>query len=79
MGFDPVLTRVLGRCPMRRWTKPAQTRPNYRSTSRGTAPPGTWLVELQAPEGASTSYGYVNADWARRWPSEEVWVARKVA
>jgi hypothetical protein len=37
------------------------------------------LLGLQAPEGASTSYGYVNADWARRWPSEEVWVARKVA
>jgi SAM-dependent methyltransferase len=35
------------------------------------------LVELQAPEGATTRYPYVTADWARRWPSEEVWMARK--
>jgi SAM-dependent methyltransferase len=35
------------------------------------------LEELQAPEGATTSYPYVSAEWARRWPSEEVWVARK--
>jgi SAM-dependent methyltransferase len=36
------------------------------------------LIELQAPEGATTSYPFVNLDWARRWPSEEVWVARRV-
>jgi SAM-dependent methyltransferase len=35
------------------------------------------LVELQAHEGATTSYPYVTAQWARQWPSEEVWVARK--
>jgi len=37
------------------------------------------LIELQAPEGAETHpyYGYVSADWARRWPAEEIWVARK--
>ena len=35
------------------------------------------LVELQAPEGAITSYPFVTADWAHRWPSEEVWKARK--
>lgn len=35
------------------------------------------LVELQAPEGATTSYPFVTADWAHRWPSEEVWKARK--
>ena len=37
------------------------------------------LVELQAPTDAvdSQSYTFVTADWARKWPSEEVWVARK--
>jgi SAM-dependent methyltransferase len=35
------------------------------------------LVELQAPIGATTRYPYVTPEWARRWPSEEIWVARK--
>lgn len=35
------------------------------------------LVELRAPEGASTRYAYADAEWARSWPSEEAWVARK--
>jgi SAM-dependent methyltransferase len=37
------------------------------------------LVELFAPEGAKDheEYSYVPADWARRWPSEEIWRARK--
>ena len=35
------------------------------------------LVELRAPEGATTRYPYVTAEWANRWPSEEVWKARK--
>lgn len=37
------------------------------------------LVELQAPPDAvdSPRYSYVTAEWARKWPSEEVWVARK--
>jgi len=35
------------------------------------------LVELQAPEGATTRFPYVTAEWARHWPSEEVWKARK--
>jgi SAM-dependent methyltransferase len=37
------------------------------------------LVELQAPEGATTSFGFVDGAWAARWPSEEVWVAQKRA
>jgi SAM-dependent methyltransferase len=39
------------------------------------------LVELYAPEGAETHayYDYVSADWARKWPAEEIWVARKRA
>ena len=35
------------------------------------------LRELQAPEGATTTYPFVTGDWAHRWPSEEVWIARK--
>jgi SAM-dependent methyltransferase len=35
------------------------------------------LIELQAPAGSTTRYPFVTLDWARRWPSEEVWVARK--
>jgi SAM-dependent methyltransferase len=37
------------------------------------------LIELQAPPDATTHpyYDYVTADWARRWPAEEIWVARK--
>lgn len=35
------------------------------------------LVEVQAPEGATTTYEYVSPEWARRWPCEEVWKVRK--
>ncbi|HUP31967.1 MAG TPA: class I SAM-dependent methyltransferase [Gaiellaceae bacterium] len=37
------------------------------------------LVELQAPADAVTHeyYDFVTADWAKRWPSEEIWRARK--
>ena len=37
------------------------------------------LVELYAPEGVTdhVEYSYVSANWARRWPSEEIWRARK--
>jgi SAM-dependent methyltransferase len=37
------------------------------------------LHELQAPQSAETHpyYDFVTADWARKWPSEEIWVARK--
>lgn len=37
------------------------------------------LVELQAPEGATTRYEWANADWSRQWPSEEAWVARRAS
>jgi len=37
------------------------------------------LVELRPPEGATTSYPHVPLEWARQWPSEEVWIARKRA
>jgi len=35
------------------------------------------LIELRAPAGATTRYEYADPEWARSWPSEEVWIARK--
>jgi SAM-dependent methyltransferase len=35
------------------------------------------LLELQAPEAATSRDPYVTPAWARRWPSEEIWIARK--
>jgi SAM-dependent methyltransferase len=37
------------------------------------------LVELQAPADATDHpyYEFVPAEWARRWPAEDIWVARK--
>lgn len=35
------------------------------------------LIELQAPADAQTNAFFVSPEWAQRWPSEEVWVARK--
>jgi SAM-dependent methyltransferase len=37
------------------------------------------LHELQAPADAVEHrfYDYVTVDWARKWPTEEIWVARK--
>jgi SAM-dependent methyltransferase len=36
------------------------------------------LVEVRPPDGATARWGFVSAEWARRWPSEEVWKARKL-
>jgi SAM-dependent methyltransferase len=38
------------------------------------------LIELQAPEDAQDHpyYDVAGAEWARSWPAEEIWVARKV-
>jgi SAM-dependent methyltransferase len=35
------------------------------------------LVELRPPEGSTTTFPLATLEWARRWPCEEVWVARK--
>jgi SAM-dependent methyltransferase len=35
------------------------------------------LKELRPLVGATTSMPYIDLEWARRWPSEEVWIARK--
>jgi SAM-dependent methyltransferase len=36
------------------------------------------LLELRAPKHSSSTYGdYVDHEWARRWPAEEIWRVRK--
>ncbi len=35
------------------------------------------LLEIQPPEGSTTRYTFMTLEWARRWPCEEVWKARK--
>ena len=35
------------------------------------------LIELQAPVDASSRHTYVGPEWARQWPSEEIWLVRK--
>ena len=39
------------------------------------------LVEVQAPADAQTHehYAYVTAEWAQKWPCEEIWVASRRA
>src|SRR5919106_2097069 len=37
------------------------------------------LVELRPPEGSTTRYPWADLAWARRWPIEEIWKARKRA
>jgi SAM-dependent methyltransferase len=34
-------------------------------------------AELQAPPDAVVRYPYITAEWAHRWPSEEIWRVRK--
>ncbi|MBV9604198.1 MAG: methyltransferase domain-containing protein [Solirubrobacterales bacterium] len=35
------------------------------------------LIEVRPPEGSTTSFPLVTLEWARQWPCEEIWVARK--
>lgn len=35
------------------------------------------LLELQAPPNAQSDFAWANPEWAKQWPSEEVWIARK--
>ena len=36
------------------------------------------LIEIQPPESTEeTRFEFVTLEWAKRWPSEEIWVARK--
>ena len=36
------------------------------------------LIEIQPPSDAATRFPFVTLEWARQWPSEEVWKATKV-
>jgi SAM-dependent methyltransferase len=36
------------------------------------------LLELQAPAVSTSRHAYITQEWARQWPCEEIWVARKV-
>ena len=35
------------------------------------------LIEVRPPVGAKSRFDFVSLEWARRWPSEEIWIARK--
>jgi len=35
------------------------------------------LLEIQVPKDGTTNYKWMSAEWAHRWPCEEVWKARK--
>ena len=35
------------------------------------------LIEVRPAEDATTRYAWAKTDWARRWPSEEIWVVRR--
>jgi SAM-dependent methyltransferase len=37
------------------------------------------LIEVRPPLDAKPRLEFASLDWARRWPSEEIWVARKLA
>ncbi len=36
------------------------------------------LIEVRPPPGSEARFGFVSLEWARRWPSEEIWIARKL-
>jgi hypothetical protein len=36
------------------------------------------LVEVRPPLTATPRYELTSVEWARKWPSEEIWIARKV-
>ena len=35
------------------------------------------LIEVRPPENATTTFDAVPLEWARRWPAENIWVARR--
>jgi SAM-dependent methyltransferase len=37
------------------------------------------LLEVRPPANATPRFNFVSLEWARRWPSEEIWIARKAA
>ena len=78
-------TSSSGRCA-------ASTGSSGRTTSRSTSRSshGDWITllrangfevealrELYPADGATTDFPYVTPEWARQWPTEEVWIARR--
>jgi SAM-dependent methyltransferase len=37
------------------------------------------LIEVEVPAGSTTRHPWVTVEWARQWPCEEVWKARRVS
>jgi SAM-dependent methyltransferase len=37
------------------------------------------LIEIEIPEGSTTRHPWVTLEWARQWPCEEVWKARRLS
>jgi SAM-dependent methyltransferase len=37
----------------------------------------TDMIELRPPEGATTRFPWMSLEWARQWPCEEAWKARR--
>ena len=37
------------------------------------------LIEVRPTRDATPRFAFVSVEWARRWPSEEIWIARKPA
>jgi hypothetical protein len=35
------------------------------------------LIEVRPPRGAKSKFEFASVEWARRWPTEEIWIARK--
>ncbi|MDQ3380370.1 MAG: class I SAM-dependent methyltransferase [Actinomycetota bacterium] len=35
------------------------------------------LIEVQAPFGAKAGYDFASHEWAKRWPSEDIWIVHK--
>jgi SAM-dependent methyltransferase len=35
------------------------------------------LIEVRPPRGAKPKFEFASVEWARRWPTEEIWIARK--
>lgn len=54
---------------------------NWISVLRGSGFEIEALIELQAPADATDHpyYDFVPAEWSKRWPAEDLWVARKRA
>jgi hypothetical protein len=36
------------------------------------------LIELRPGPAAETTFPYISLEWARRWPCEEIWSARRI-